>query len=375
MFACVQSPGPRGNSFRHWCWRFPPCSIPAGDWSLYVQESIFQWGWFSGYRLLPVPSPFSWPSSSLSTLGWAKHTPSLYEPDFCSRFSLEIRKHLFTSHSNNFCHWGAPWEICIGLLEVEMLWTMGIHLTLLPFAGDEEAQARREVGQLIDLDVGHLTFLWWSFPYEFLGAWSNTSRCGPDLRAYACAARACAVAQWHGILVERCGSLKGNPCSPQLFARKCILLCLKGHPSLCQTGSRGMRLSTFASPVVKSGCFHLTWCLSCKGRQGLQNLLGLGLFDGIKKKTTRAKPGSILIYLRQLRSLEGDGEADLLLVVGVVGAPLTARGSPHQPCELSSRKRAEVCPYVNGVQFLGQINKRGVLRHGRASVLELGGDL
>lgn len=37
---------------------------------------------------------------------------------------------------------------------------MGIHLTLLPFAGDEEAQARREVGQLIDLDVGHLTFLW-----------------------------------------------------------------------------------------------------------------------------------------------------------------------------------------------------------------------
>ena len=30
MFACVQSPGPRGNSLRHWCWRFPPCSILAG---------------------------------------------------------------------------------------------------------------------------------------------------------------------------------------------------------------------------------------------------------------------------------------------------------------------------------------------------------
>ena len=276
-----------------WCWRFPPCSILAGGVFM-CKNQFFNGGDFRGIDCCLFHPPFDPLSSSLSTLGWAKHTPSLYEhePDFCSRFSLEIRKHLFTSHSNNFWHRGAPWEICIGLLEVEMLWTMGIHLTLLPFAGDEEAQARREVGQLIDLDVGHLTFLWWSFPYEFLGAWSNTSRCGPDLRAYACAARACAVAQWHGILVGRCGSLKGNPCSPQLFARKCILLCLKGHPSLCQTGSRGMRLSTFASPVVKSGCFHLTWCLSCKGRQGLQNLLGLGLFDGIKKtaKITRQDP-------------------------------------------------------------------------------------
>lgn len=44
----------------------------------------------------------------------------------------------------------------------------------------------------------------------------------------------------------------------------------------------------------------------------------------LKEKTTRAKPGRILIY-DNWRSLEGDGEADLLLVVGVVGAPLTAR--------------------------------------------------
>lgn len=77
------------------------------------------------------------------------------------------------------------------------------------------------------------------------------------------------------------------------FASKDIHLCAK----LAQEGCG----SPLSHPLLLSRvAFHLTWCLSCKGRQGLQNLLGLGLFDGIKKNQPKS-PGRILIYLRQLR--------------------------------------------------------------------------
>lgn len=102
------------------------------------------------------------------------------------------------------------------------------------------------------------------------------------------------------------------------FASKDIHLCAK----LAQEGCG----SPLSHPLLLSRvAFHLTWCLSCKGRQGLHQFCWVwGCLMALKEKTTRAKPGRILIY-DNWRSLEGDGEADLLLVVGVVGAPLTAR--------------------------------------------------